>query len=100
MGVSAEWMSAKHVGVGSLIRGEDAADNQTVDESDLAVQVYADEAVVFTGSREELIDLGARIIEAAILGHVRSEASKHAYVPSGSGFCAICDDMPGEGNHK
>jgi hypothetical protein len=25
--------------------------------------------------------------------------SDHSYVESGSGFCARCDDMPGEGVH-
>jgi hypothetical protein len=24
---------------------------------------------------------------------------RHTYIPSGGGFCARCDDMPGEGNH-
>jgi hypothetical protein len=66
MTVKLEWVHAPHAIPVALIAGETAADGNTVDTR-LAVEVTGDDGVVFTAdSSEDLIELGHRIIDAAL----------------------------------
>ena len=33
------------------------------------------------------------------VGFYPHQAPSHAYVPGGTGCCAVCDDLPGQGEH-
>lgn len=77
MSSSLEWIEAGSVVVTPRIAGDEASDGQEVEPDDLAVEVasiYGGDGAIFTGSREALIELSARILEAAIHAHVRYEA--------------------------
>jgi len=78
MSSSLEWITAGSVRVTPRISGDEASDGQQIDTGGgLAVEVtsaYGGDGAIFLGSREDLIELSARILEAAIHAHVRYES--------------------------
>lgn len=78
MSSSLEWIDAGNVRVTPRVAGDTAGDGQRVDAvGGLAVEIAStrggDGAVLY-GDREQLIELAARILEAAIHAHVRYES--------------------------
>jgi hypothetical protein len=61
--------------ISTRIRGEQTLDGWDLSSAHLAIQVATNEAgaVIFTGGRDELIELGSRIIQQATIGELRRE---------------------------
>jgi hypothetical protein len=76
MGIKLEWVHAPNAIPVALIAGDTAADGNPVDTR-FAVEVTGDDGVVFTAdSSEDLIELGHRIIDAAL-----SAQQRHSVAP-------------------
>lgn len=63
--------------ISTVIRGERTSDHVKLESAHLAIQVAVGEegGVVFTGGRDELIELGSRIIQEATIGELRREGA-------------------------
>ena len=58
------------------IRGERTSDHVKLESAHLALQIGTEDGgVVFTGGRDELIELGSRIIQQATIAELRREGS-------------------------
>jgi len=70
-----ERVDAAQAYISTRIRGEHTLDGVKLESAHLAIQVATNTTggVIFSGGRDELIELATRIIEAAIVGELRRE---------------------------
>lgn len=62
MSIRAEWYDMGYMSLNGILRGEEAADGQELDNGDMAVEIYQDSAAVIVGTAESLREFAQQII--------------------------------------
>ena len=73
-----EYVDAAQAVIAPRILGEKTSDGEPVEHAHIALEVYTGgntDGVILAGGRDELIELGTRIIEAAIVAELRREGA-------------------------